>query len=384
MKRIILIFSLIFAVEACKEEPTLTISGDVGEITLEAAASSEAISIITNNDWSAKSSASWLSISPASGSSGRTRMEISAEENTATEDRTAELNIFSESLFKSVKVKQLAASEVKPPVVNPPVVNPPVGDEIKADVPGLWMELPATDNDELYFISHKSKNSRNYSYYYDVDALQAHWVAYPLNEGLIGSGKRTDEWGFDPKIPSKYQQVLNKGYAKDSNGKTVYDRGHQLPSADRLNYADNVTTFYFTNMTPQLQGLNQRAWEGLEGKVRDWAEQMDTLYVVTGAYLEGSKTYTQDNIGQDIPVPVGYYKALLGYKKNASIGSKTGGYIGTAFYFKHEAGSDYMSKMISIDELEEKVGIDFFVNLPAATGADIASKVESSIDSWWK
>ena len=31
-----------------------------------------------------------------------------------------------------------------------------------------------------------------------------------------------------------------------------YDRGHQLPSADRLTTkADNATTFYYTNITPQ-------------------------------------------------------------------------------------------------------------------------------------
>jgi hypothetical protein len=40
---------------------------------------------------------------------------------------------------------------------------------------------------------------------------------------------------------------------------------------------------------------------------------------------------------------------------------------------------------MSIDELEEKTGIEFFVNLPEAVGADNARKIKSQEPvSWWK
>lgn len=46
----------------------------------------------------------------------------------------------------------------------------------------------------------------------------------------------------------------------------------------------NNQTFYYTNMTPQLQnGLNGAIWAQLEGAVRGWSSGIDTLYVVTGA-----------------------------------------------------------------------------------------------------
>lgn len=60
-----------------------------------------------------------------------------------------------------------------------------------------WLELPETvDGDKLDFFTHDmplgTKRIRNYSYYWDYDALVAHWVAYPLNKGLYGSGTRSD------------------------------------------------------------------------------------------------------------------------------------------------------------------------------------------------
>ncbi len=41
---------------------------------------------------------------------------------------------------------------------------------------------------------------------------------------------------------------------------------------------------------------------------------------------------------------------------------------------------------MSVDDLEKKTGIDFFVNLPAVVGEEMAAKIESedpSKVSWW-
>jgi hypothetical protein len=56
--------------------------------------------------------------------------------------------------------------------------------------------------------------------------------------------------------------------------------------------------------------------------------------------------------------------------------------MGAAFYLDHDA-SKYSSKQItksesmSIAELEDKLGMDFFVNLPAMVGADKAAAIEN-------
>lgn len=253
-----------------------------------------------------------------------------------------------------------------------------------------WLELPAipamADNGSLHYITHdmtiaSGQNFRNYSYLYDTDALLALWVAYPLNKTLIGNGSRSDAWNYDPKVPRALQPTLFKGFQGG------YDRGHQLPSADRL--SANSSTFYSTNMTPQRGVLNQKAWATLEGMVRTWANSFDTLYVVTGADIRGSSEYAYDNEDKAVTVPVGYFKALLGYRKGGSIGitSTTGGYTAIGFYFEHRdydnpGNSGIMKQAMTIDQLEEKLGYDFFCGLSSRT--DKADYVESTLDSWWK
>lgn len=255
----------------------------------------------------------------------------------------------------------------------------------KSDPVAGWLELPAMEDEEnMYYVTHDmtlgGKTVRNYSFYLDTKAKLAHWVAYPLNKTLAGSGSRSNAWGIDPKVPSEYQAILYSGF------KGGYDRGHQMPSADR--YTANASTFYGTNMTPQKGELNQNAWASLEGMVRSWANYFDTLYVVTGADIRGSDKVAYDNVGKAVTVPVGYYKALLGYRKGGTFGitASTGGYTAIAFYFEHKSYNDntsaIMAQSMTIDELEKKMGIDFFVNLPKVTAK--ADDVESTKDSWWK
>lgn len=337
--------------------------------------SKQFVGITSNVSWNIQASEDWVSFDKTSGS-GNASVIMSWEENSSSEERSCTIT-FSGTGVASQQVRIVQAASPSAPVTS-----------IKSDAVRAWLELPDIPEGapDRYFITHPMKieakkyDSRNYSIYYDAKALISLWVAYPLNNDLVGNGGRTDEWGIDPKVPYDCQAVLFKGY------KGGYDRGHQLPSADRLRYSENVTTFYGTNMTPQLGVLNQNAWAELEGMVRTWSNSFDTLYVVTGADITGSKSYAQDNEGKNVLVPTGYFKALLGYKAKGSVGitAKTGGYTGIAFYFEHRAYSDVMSQAMTIDELERKLGYDFFVNLPALIGDEKAATVESTSDSWWK
>lgn len=249
-----------------------------------------------------------------------------------------------------------------------------------------WLELPATKEDDgLDFYAHShvvnGKKMRNWAFDYDESALLSHWIAYPLNTDLIGRGSRTDTWGYDPLVPVTKQPRLFDSY------KGAWQRGHQLPSADRLDYDANVSTFYFTNMTPQNGQLNEGVWADLEQKVRDWSAQFDTLYVVTGCSIEGSTEVAADNDGKSVTVPVGYYKALLGYKAEGDLAGSAanGGFTGCAFWFDNAPYSGgYMDKVMTIAQLEQKTGVDFFVNLPSRTDEAAAQKIETTVDAWWK
>ena len=368
----------------------LTIKGsDLTGYNMTAAKGEHFLSVTASGDWnisvsSEESDASWVTVKPESGNGSKSNVILSWSANVAEQERTAVLTLKTSGSSATLTLTQAGKSETPEPTPGPnPNPNPNPGpSEIKAG----WLELPAMPEDSKFgFFSHDmklgDKRIRNYSFAWDYTNLVAPWVAYPLSTWTIGSGKRTDAWGLDPSLPEKYQPVLYRGFGGG------YDRGHQLPSADRLNYAANVTTFYGTNMTPQRSELNQHSWANLESKVRSWASRADTCYVVTGCITKGSTKTARDNEGKRVTVPTHYYKAVLRYSKNSTFGHS--GYIACAILLEHKGygeNNNFKPYAMSIDELEKKIGIDLFANLPAAIGEDAAAKVEAEDPvtvSWW-
>lgn len=328
----------------------------------------------------------WIIADPSCGS-GDMDVTLKVEENKSEKERSAVITVENSAGKASKTISQKAkGSEVKPdPTPSGGNLSPKTG----------WMELPAIPNGMDAFthsMTVGSVSTRNYSFLWDYDNLVAPWVAYPLCKWNIGNNiKRTNAWGLDPLLPEGKQPVLYRGFSEGNNG--WYARGHQIPSADRLtSYESNSMTFYGTNMTPQIQdGFNGDIWATLEGKVRSWANSSDTLYVVTGCvidYPEGQTVkYALDNYGKKVSVPTAYYKVVLRYMKNSTVGYS--GYSACAVWLDHKV---YSTKNIdskysmSVKDLEKKVGMDFFVNLPAVVGEEMAAKIESedpSKVSWW-
>lgn len=328
----------------------------------------------------------WIIADPSSGS-GDMDVTLKVEENKSEKERSAVITVENSAGKASKTISQKAkGSEVKPdPTPSGGNLSPKTG----------WMELPAIPEGMDAFthsMTVGSVSTRNYSFLWDYSNLVAPWVAYPLCKWNIGNNiKRTNAWGLDPLLPEGKQPVLFRGFSEGNNG--WYARGHQIPSADRLtSYESNSMTFYGTNMTPQIQdGFNGDIWATLEGKVRFWANSSDTLYVVTGCvidYPEGQTVkYALDNYGKKVTVPTAYYKVVLRYMKNSTVGYS--GYSACAVWLDHKV---YSTKNIdskysmSVKDLEKKVGMDFFVNLPAVVGEEMAAKIESenpSKVSWW-
>lgn len=328
----------------------------------------------------------WIIADPSSGS-GDMDVTLKVEENKSEKERSAVITVENSAGKASKTISQKAkGSEVKPdPTPSGGNLSPKTG----------WMELPAIPEGMDAFthsMTVGSVSTRNYSFLWDYSNLVAPCVAYPLCKWNIGNNiKRTNAWGLDPLLPEGKQPVLFRGFSEGNNG--WYARGHQIPSADRLtSYESNSMTFYGTNMTPQIQdGFNGDIWATLEGKVRSWANSSDTLYVVTGCvidYPEGQTVkYALDNYGKKVTVPTAYYKVVLRYMKNSTVGYS--GYSACVVWLDHKV---YSTKNIdskysmSVKDLEKKVGMDFFVNLPAVVGEEMAAKIESedpSKVSWW-
>lgn len=335
----------------------------------------------------------WIIADPSSGS-GDMDVTLNVAANESEQERSAVITVENSAGKASKTISQKGKkSEIKP--------DPDPTPEPKPNETG-WLELPSVPAGTDFFthsMTIGSVKTRNYSFIWDYDNLVAPWVAYPLSRWNVGTGSRSDAWGLDPLLDEDKQPVLHfRGYSVGNSGR--YDRGHQLPSADRPNIkgADpqknpNAMTFYGTNMTPQLNGFNGGIWANLEGKVRSWANESDTLYVVTGCvidYKDGETVkYALDNNGKKVTVPTGYYKVVLRYMKNSTVGYS--GYSACAVWLDHKVYSTKTidsSYSMSVDDLEKRLNIDFFVNLPAKVGEETTARIEAEepkdVAWWWR
>lgn len=337
--------------------------------SIDGFADSLTFTLVSNVEWCAESSDENFTVYPNSGTpQGLETISIKVKYNdnpSTVSSRTATISIKSEE-----------AATVNFIIVQEPYVN------IASDPVPNWMELPAvTPETGFVYINHSydyfGKTYRNFSLWYDYKNRYSTWAAYPLYQSSQ-SVSRTDSWDYDPKIPKRYQ-------AEMFSAVSGYDRGHQVPSGDRLVSKEaNEQTFYFTNITAQADAFNTGVWSTLEGKVREWAGACDTMYVVTGALAQYGDdraiNYCKDNSGRDFAIPKAYFKVLLRYNKD---GQDNGGYDAIGFIFenkKYSSSALVPADAKSIDEMETLTGFDFFHNLPD----DIETVVEKSLntDNW--
>lgn len=270
--------------------------------------------------------------------------------NTGKEQRIAKISLrFADQEAKTFSLVQLSESQQNLPAFK------------------SWAEIPGfKENANYQYVTHyallNNKTIRNYSICFDKTKKAALWVAYPIHAAYLGAIERTNRWAFDPILPPVYQADCTlKSYGHP------YDRGHQLPSADRLGTDEmNAQTFYMSNMTPQLNRLNQDMWAKLEAKVRA-NKCSDTLYVVTGAYFGSGATSTTDGARNTVPVPTNYFKVLLRTKsgktgKNIKDCSDSE-LISIGFWVDHKSyGNIEPPKSIctSVADVEAKTGFTFF------------------------
>lgn len=196
---------------------------------------------------------------------------------------------------------------------------------------------------------------------YDEAHEQARWVAYELTVAQLNAKKvsRTDYFKEDPGIRSgsaSYYDYKNSGYTK----------GHLVPAADRaFSITTMEETFLMSNISPQIYECNGGIWRELEEQVRDWARQDKSVYIVTGPVISPIGTR---RIGQNrVTVPEAFFKVILDHSDPVIKG--IGFIVPNAISYRPL--QDYA---MTIDDIEEKTGIDFFHEL-------FTDKLEDSIES---
>jgi DNA/RNA endonuclease G (NUC1) len=340
-------------------------------------------------EYPAEGPSGWAWMDPASGTGDLGNARLRFSENTSEEYRSVTLNLMVKGkTAASATVEQLGTSGAHSTGGREGIVQ------------AGWMELPSTyEDDGRVFLAHDMKGNeyrgsrisgmRNWSCYWDYEEHMSVWVAYPLNHALKGNGNFGYSWGvMDPLLPSSKQPDLSGGsYGGSAWGGGNWNRGHQLPRADRQTSQDAVNSTCFpTNITPQDGSFNSGIWVKLENQVREYASNSDTSYVVTGCIWKDSQTFTRNYTGWAVRVPDHYFKAILYYGPHSQAAA-TKRYMAAAFYLPHDtniSGKNFRDYIMTVDQLEELTGIDFFVNLPAAVGKETADKIESEVLSFWK
>ena len=262
-------------------------------------------------------------------------------------------------------------------------------DDLKKNSEGWRLEFPRfyQGTNKTYEITHYTTENKlgrliNYSLEWDVKLKANRWTCYQMYDIHQGkNAERKNKFQPDPNIPENEQTSL-----KDYRG-SGFSRGHLCPSGDRVYSAtQNEQTFYLTNMQPQIQGHNAGIWSKLEERVRKWAGRCDTLYVVKAATIDKDEYICNEDDLKEIEIKEGshkhisfpgivpkfFYMALLAYDKNTST------YRALGIWSPHYKGSK--PEYITIKELQERTGIDFFCNLKD----DIEQAVETTIDqAYW-
>ena len=235
-----------------------------------------------------------------------------------------------------------------------------------------WLELPAEDTKGLYpnavELKVKSGGERNYTAYYDKSTYTSMWTAYPLQKKHMGNLDRPAKWYFNTEIGEEYQvNLTDKSYEGD-----IYSRGHLIPNASRNGIEEmQKQTFYVTNSVPQVQvKFNSGMWSTLEGALQTIAKGGETLYIVTGVAFEKvgeSKKVEYIQAKDDtknIPIPNYFYKLVLKVTTNSSGVVTSATTCGFWFENKAYSGSVYANHAVSVDQVEQWTGFDFFANLP--------------------
>jgi endonuclease G len=121
------------------------------------------------------------------------------------------------------------------------------------------------------------------------------------------------------------------------------------PAADMPTAQAQHESFSLANVVPQNRKNNQVLWSAIEGATRHLTNMRGELYVITGPVFEGDKI---ERINGRVFVPTQVFKAVVDPASRE----------GAAWLAPNDDSGDY--QVVSIAELEKKIGINLFPALP--------------------
>lgn len=184
---------------------------------------------------------------------------------------------------------------------------------------------------------------------YNSRTLLPDWVAYELTSSEVdGQYPRSNGFGMD--LSYKGKQAMREDYSNSG-----WDKGHMAPAADmKWSQTAMYESFYLTNICPQNHDLNGNDWLTLEKLGREWAQRYGSVYIICGPII-GKGQY--GTIGDNkVAVPDAFFKAFLVVQDHR--------YHAIAFVMQNESTHHRIQEYaMTINDLEEMIGIDLFPNI---------------------
>ena len=223
-------------------------------------------------------------------------------------------------------------------------------------------ELPNIEDSSLYIRSYDGR----YSFYYSPEYGVAHWVAYRLTREDVLGAKVKRSSRFKPNeiiISKKWKYAINDDYYR-----STYNRGHLVPSSDRLrSKVENKTTFSFANIAPQKAKFNSGVWLMIEHKIKELAVAYGELFIVVGTIVDENYNYIGVN---KIAIPSHFYKCVAFRDK--------GEWCGVGFIIPNidNVSDNYKDYICKINRVEKVIDLDLFPHIEKITGSEFEQKRE--------
>jgi len=248
----------------------------------------------------------------------------------------------------------------------------------KAGLPGLvlvFLLLPGTGFGEDLHVGHclagcpLGASSENtlilrsiYALSFNHENLAPDWAAYGLKAESVGIASSLSRAVLADPFP--VQTMVETEFAAIGEN-SDFVRSYLVPLVNFSATPFWQETNYLTNMVLRNQNLNRGAWYGLEWAIRNLVSRTDSLYILSGP-LYRLPEGTEDGSGQ---LPVSRQKIAAAYFQ---VVATAAGDV-TAFIFPQQlpVHVHHCEQRISLFELEELSGLDFFPLQPQWPAADL-------------
>ncbi|MBL8187328.1 MAG: DNA/RNA non-specific endonuclease [Acidobacteria bacterium] len=199
------------------------------------------------------------------------------------------------------------------------------------------------------------------------------YVAWNIDGGRMKRISRSDRFVLDPLVPSQFQ-VGDSLYSSNR-----LDRGHIARRADLTWGTDaearraSDDSFFFTNITPQMDNFNQSGLGGIWGKIEDAVfEEVDVADLKVSVF-GGPIFRDDDRVFRGVKIPREFFK-VLAYVENGKLEAR-------AFLLAQSLNelevldlNQFRVFQVALSEVESRCGFKFPANLKA--GDTFAERIE--------